>query len=50
MKIKDLYSKVILNELKITYPNWGIFMQLERRKWVPEASENLVQDLADKVS
>ena len=25
-------------------------MQLERRKWVPEASENLVQDLADKVS
>ena len=21
-------------------------MQLERRKWVPEASENLVQDLA----
>ena len=25
-------------------------MQLERRKWVPEASENLVQDLAQKVS
>ena len=25
-------------------------MQLERRKWVPEASENLVQNLADKVS
>ena len=25
-------------------------MQLERRQWVPEASENLVQDLADKVS
>jgi glycine hydroxymethyltransferase len=25
-------------------------MQLERRKWVPEISENLVQDLADKVS
>ena len=25
-------------------------MQLERRKWVPEASEDLVQDLADKVS
>ena len=25
-------------------------MQLERRKWVPEASENLVQELADKVS
>ena len=25
-------------------------MQLERRKWVPEVSENLVQDLADKVS
>ena len=25
-------------------------MQLERRKWVPEASENLVQDLADKIS
>ena len=25
-------------------------MQLERRKWVPEASENLVQDLAYKVS
>ena len=25
-------------------------MQLKRRKWVPEASENLVQDLADKVS
>ena len=24
-------------------------MQLERRKWVPEASENLVQDLAQKV-
>jgi glycine hydroxymethyltransferase len=25
-------------------------MQLERRKWVPEPSENLVQNLADKVS
>ena len=25
-------------------------MQLERRKWVPEASENLVHDLAQKVS
>ena len=25
-------------------------MQLERRRWVPEASENLVQDLAYKVS
>ena len=25
-------------------------MQLERRKWVPDASENLVQDLAQKVS
>ena len=25
-------------------------MQLERRNWVPEASENLVQDLAQKVS
>ncbi len=25
-------------------------MQLERRKWVPEVSENLVQDLAQKVS
>tara|TARA_B100001057_G_scaffold164382_1_gene164946 strand:+ start:749 stop:2056 length:1308 start_codon:yes stop_codon:yes gene_type:complete len=25
-------------------------MQLERRKWVPEASENLVQNLAGKVS
>ena len=25
-------------------------MQLERRKWVPEASENLVQDLVQKVS
>ena len=25
-------------------------MQLERRKWVPEASENLVQDFAQKVS
>ena len=25
-------------------------MQLERRKWVPESSENLVQNLADKVS
>ena len=25
-------------------------MQLQRRKWVPEASENLVQDLAQKVS
>ena len=25
-------------------------MQLERRKWVPEASEDLVQDLAQKVS
>jgi len=42
--------KLILNELKVTYPNRGIFMQLERRQWVPEASENLVQDLANKVS
>ena len=25
-------------------------MQLERRRWVPEDSENLVQDLAYKVS
>jgi glycine hydroxymethyltransferase len=25
-------------------------MQLERRKWVPEPSENLVQNIADKVS
>ena len=25
-------------------------MQLKRRKWVPKASENLVQDLAIKVS
>ena len=25
-------------------------MELERRKWVPEASENLIQDIAQKVS